>query len=173
MRISTYVGRTAAIAVALLVSGSLAGAGEHPEHPTNKAKVKSTISKGQLAKAIGAYIKGETKLKGGYFLVYDQKAKAPLALSLVRVHKKRLSKVGPTEYFACADFKTRAGKLYDLDIFMEGANTDSLKVTRITVHKEDGKERYTWHLENGVWITKAIGKKGAEHPKEHPAEHPQ
>lgn len=157
-------------------------AGEHPsEHPTKKAKVekKAGISKGNLAKAIQGYIKEETNLKGGYFLVYDQKAKKPLALKLVRVHKKRLSRVGSDVYFACADFKAPEGKVYDLDIFMKGTDVKNLKVTEISVHKEAGKPRYTWYEKGGIWKKSFVGKekkvktKKKEHSSEHPsAEHP-
>ena len=61
---------------------------------------------------------------------------------------------------------------------MQGTNTKNLKVVpdRTTVHKEDGKERYTWALNEttGNWDRKPAGTepaadaaKKAEHP-EHP-----
>lgn len=127
---------------------------EHPqEHPTKK-EVK--ITKDSLAEVIEEYVKKDAELRGGYFLVYDKKAKMTLALKLVRVHKDRLSMVEKDVYFACADFKTTEGKLYDLDIFMKGNEKDNLKVTEISIHKEEGNPRYTWHEDGGVWKKKPV-----------------
>jgi len=143
---------------------------EHPEeHPTGETK--STVSTKDMAKAITNYVKKDTALKGGFFMVYDKAAKKPLALTLVKVHKEKLAKIAEGTYFACADFKTPDGKIYDLDVFMKGPSKDKLIVTEISVHKEDGKERYGWFEKKGVWHKKPMG--GKEHPtKEHP-EHPQ
>lgn len=117
---------------------------------------QGVVSKEDLAKAIEAYVKKDTSLKGGFFVVYDRVAKKPLALSLVKVHKDKLCSVGGGAYFACADFKTPEGKLYDLDVFMRGPNKQQLQVTAITVHKESGKARYAWIQERGLWKKKAL-----------------
>ncbi len=126
---------------------------EHPEHPTT---VKSDIDRDSLAKAIKDYVKQDTELRGGYFMVYDQKAQKTLALKLVLVHKAKLSKVAKDVYFACADFKASDGKMYDLDIFMKGNGMDNMKVTEISIHKEDGKPRYTWQEKSGIWTKNPV-----------------
>jgi len=158
------------------------GAAEHPakgaaEHPTKASK--SNITKDELADAIEDYVEKDAALKGGHFLVYDAKAGKPLALKLQKVHKERLSSVGHDVYFACADFETPEGKVYDLDIFMKGPNKNHLVVTEISVHKEAGVERYTWFEHGGIWKKShaegsqpkgSAGKR--EHPAERPAEHP-
>ena len=64
----------------------------------------------------------------------------------------RLTGIGNDTYFACADFQASNGKVYDLDIFMNGETTDDLAVTEISVHKEEGAERYGWREEDGVWV---------------------
>ena len=145
-------------------------AGEHPEHPATDEKEhpdkehkehpegKTTpISKESLAEAIEEYVEQDAALKGGYFLVYDKEQKNSLILELEKVHKERLSKIGEDVYFACADFKTPQGKIYDLDIFMQGPDKEHLKVTEVAVHKEDGKPRYTWYEEEGIWKKKPAG----------------
>jgi hypothetical protein len=153
-------------------------AAEHPkEHPTTQpAKgAKSEVSKEELAVAIKDYVKKDAALKGGYFMVYDEKAGKPLALSLLKVHKERLSTIGDGVYFACADFKTPEGKVYDLDIFMKGPDRNHLAVTEVSVHKEAGLERYTWHEEGGIWkkhYMEGSQPKGSSMKHEHPAEHP-
>ncbi|HKB15260.1 MAG TPA: hypothetical protein VKF62_04305 [Planctomycetota bacterium] len=143
----------------LLISGSLGLAQEHPEHPKDagKKKAAAAVTKEDLGDAITEYVKKDAQLKGGYFLVYDASAKKALALTLDKVHKDKLARVGENTYFACADFKTPEGTTYDLDVFMKGASKDQLTVTEVSVHKEDGKERYTWSEKDGTWSKKPVG----------------
>lgn len=180
----------AVVALAVLAIGGFTYAAEHPaehpsehsaehpakgaaEHPTKASK--ANITKDELADAIEDYVEKDAALKGGYFLVYDAKAGKPLALKLQKVHKERLSSVGHDVYFACADFETPEGKVYDLDIFMKGPNKNHLVVTEISVHKEAGVERYTWFEQDGIW-KKSHGEgsqpKGSAGKHEHPSEHP-
>jgi len=138
-----------------------------------KAKVKkTTITKDKLADAIESYVKKESESHGGYFVVFDEEAGEELKLTLDKVHRKRLSKVGEELYFACADFKTPEGKIYDLDVFMKGISKDNLTFSKFSIHKEAGKERYTWYEKGGIWKKKAVGEPVSEHPKERPEEPP-
>ncbi|MBI4177896.1 hypothetical protein HY522_00545 [bacterium] len=158
---------------------------EHPEHPakTGKAEKSVGLTKEDMAEAISGYVAKDADLKGGYFLVFDKDAGKPLALKLEKVHKDRLSRVAKDVYFACADFRTHDGKkVYDLDVFMHGSNKKHLKVTEVSVHKEDGDARYGWVEKDGVWSKSPIkGKKapekkewkGSDHEGEHSGEHPQ
>lgn len=130
---------------------------EHPtEHPSEHSAAAQQVDKNTLAVAIERFVKEDAALKGGAFLVVDDKTGQVLQLSLHIVHRERLSRVGRYTYFACADFKTPAGKTYDLDIFMKGENAEHLTVTEISVHKEDGKERYTWTEKSGIWSKKKV-----------------
>ena len=105
--------------------------------------------------AILAYVKHDSELKGGFFLVFDKKSKTALTLTLSKVHKEKLSKVGKNVYFACSDFDAPGGKVYDLDFFMKEADGE-LVVTEVMIHKEDGSPRYTWFEKEGVWKTKKV-----------------
>ena len=137
--------------------------GEHPtgskkaEHPT--ATITPQIVQGEkitlqnLARAIESFVEADINLRGA-FLVIDPSTNEVLKLNLEKVHKERLSHVGDDIYFACADFNADDGKVYDLDIFLRGTNTDELTVTEISVHKEDGQARYGWQEEEGVWVKK-------------------
>ncbi len=150
---------------------------EHPaEHPKESATT-AAITKDELGDAIEAYVQKESASHGGYFVAYDEEAGNELKLTLDKVHRKRLSKVGKDLYFACADFKTPEGKVYDLDVFMTGAAKDNLTFSKFSIHKEAGKERYTWYEQSGVWKKRIVGqpveKPPSEPRKEHPAEHPQ
>lgn len=168
----------------LLAAGLFAGAavaGEHPEghehpagsasehpaeHPQKKDEKKSEVSKRDLARFIEAYVEKKADKKG-FFVVEDEEKGKKLKLKLDKVHEDKLAKVGDSTYFVCADFDAGKDKTYDLDFFLKGKDKDSLKVTEITVHKEDGKERYTWHEQKGLWVKKKVGS-GKEHLEEHP-----
>ncbi|HHT9117276.1 MAG TPA: hypothetical protein ACFYD1_01480 [Candidatus Hypogeohydataceae bacterium YC38] len=149
------------IIVSMLAMVSTACAGEHPtehprEHPAKPAKKEEVgLTKETLAEAITDYVQKDTALKGGVFLVYDQVDEKPLVLSLVKVHKDRLSAVGKGVYFACADFTTPEGVLYDLDFFMKETDR-KLEVTEITVHKVTGKPRYNWVEKEGIWVREGL-----------------
>lgn len=141
-----------AVAVAIASGAILATAQEHPEHPRDHPQPKGkAVSKEALGDAVRKYVKKDADLKGGYFLVYDGRAKKALVLTLEKVHDDKLARVGETTYFACADFKSVDGATYDLDIFMTGASAEDLAVSQVMIHKENGKERYTWAEEGGVW----------------------
>lgn len=157
------VGRLGALVLTLAVALAF-GAGkimaqEHPtEHPTAKKtdkKAQGAVSMADLSAAIKNYVAKDAELKGGYYLVYDPVGKNTLELTLDKVHEERLSKVSDRVYFACADFKTADGKVYDLDIFMKG-DKSKLEVNEVTVHKEAGNPRYGWVEENGVWKRKPV-----------------
>ncbi len=112
------------------------------------------ISAENVAGALGNYVNTDAKLKGGYFLVIDDQTDSVLKLKLQKIHKDRLSGIGNDTYFACADFITGKGKVYDLDLFMTGKTPGDLLITEIIVHKEDGESRYTWYEKMGVWKRK-------------------
>ena len=137
--------------------------GEHPtktkqaEQPTTTLTPQivqgEKITMQNLAKAIEGFVEADIILRGA-FLVIDPKTATVLKLKLEKVHKERLSHISENIYFACADFNAENGKVYDLDIFLQGANTDNLTVTEISVHKEDGIARYGWQEKDGVWSKK-------------------
>lgn len=160
----------ATIAIAIVATTGLLYAADHPTKRSTGSTSKTELSKDDLANAIEKYVKSDSGLKGGFFLIYDIKSSQSLVLTLDRVHRKRLSKIGRNEYFACADFKTQQGKVYDLDMFMKGSDKNNLKITEISIHKEAGKERYTWYQSGDVWKKKTGGaKKGSASKKpEHP-----
>ncbi|MBI1936922.1 MAG: hypothetical protein HYS25_02245 [Ignavibacteriales bacterium] len=124
---------------------------EHPskEHPKSEATLNPEV----LAKEIEQYVETESKKHGGYFPYYDKQTKTKLDLKFDHVHKGNLSKIADGVYFACSDFKSSDGKVYDLDFFIKETD-DGLKVTQQKLHKINGKARYTWYEEDGVWKSK-------------------
>ncbi len=163
----------AALVIAALAgepSAPLSWGAEHPkEHP--KGTAKPSVALEDVAKHIETYVKQASK--DGAFKVEDKKAGTQLSLTLDRVHRERLSAVGPDTFFVCADFKSADGKVYDLDFFVQGTSKDKLRVLqdKTSIHKENGKERYTWALnaKKGIWEQKPVGTKAKEHlAPEHP-----
>jgi hypothetical protein len=135
--------------MAMILLAGVSAAQEHPEHPSNDAK-KESVTIEMLSKAINDYVQSDSKLKGGYFLVYDPVAEKPLRLTLDKVHEDKLATLGNDVYFACADFKAADGRVYDLDIFMKGG-MGHLEATDVSIHKVAGEPRYNWTQDNGVW----------------------
>lgn len=124
---------------------------EHPEDDPSADVAVERLTVDQLAEAITEWVAAEGESNGGYLVIEHPDTGDPLALSLDKVHRERLSRVGEQTYFACADFVDRDGALYDLDVFMRGPNREALETTEVTLHKEDGEARYTWYEEGGVW----------------------
>lgn len=129
--------------------GEAAEGEEHPEEPPDRAVERVTID--QLAEAITEWVAAEAAAQGGFLVIEHPDTGEPLELTLDKVHRERLSRVGEQTYFACADFVGRDGTLYDLDIFMRGPDREALETTEVTLHKVNGEARYTWYEEDGVW----------------------
>jgi hypothetical protein len=124
---------------------------EHPEEDPSADVAVERLTIDQLAEAITEWVAAEAAATGGYLVIEHPDTGEPLELSLDKVHRERLSRVGEQTYFACADFVGRDGTLYDLDVFMRGPNREALETTEVTLHKENGEARYTWYEEDGVW----------------------
>ena len=139
---------------ALCVGGC--GSKEHPEKGADLNK------KEELAKFIEQHVNG--KAEAGKFTLKHPDTGKDLVLTLDRVHKDRLSQTAKDTYFACADFKDSDGKLYDLDFWVQGTS-GKMTVTETHLHKEQGKARYTWQEEEGMWKRVMAGAKASEHPK--------
>lgn len=181
-----------AVLAVVLAAPATAVAGEHPsehpkekhERPKKKAKKKGKwVSHKKTMKAFVKAVEGYVKMKvadEGSFNVYDDKLDKTWELKLVRIHKKRIARLGENKFFACADFKTAAkGKKTKIDLdFFVTRNDGEFDVDEVLVHKVGGKARYTYNSKNQRVPVKAMKQKH-EHPKakkkhEHPSgsEHP-
>ncbi|HEV8608946.1 MAG TPA: hypothetical protein VGS98_02600 [Thermoanaerobaculia bacterium] len=153
---------TVPLALLLIVPGRLAAQEKHPEHPKSKQqehptdKKQAGLTKEELGAAIKTWVEKEAAGNDGWLRVQDPVAQKTLQLKIEKVHDDRLSQVKPDVYFACADFVGKDGTKYDIDIFMQGKTKDDLQNTEVSVHKVNGKERYTWFEENGTWKKKPV-----------------
>jgi len=138
-----------AVALCFLLCPRIAmGQAEHPsEHPQSAKKV----SVDQIDKAIRADVDQKSKAAGGKFPVKDDVLNKTWELELVLVHKDKLQALEDGRYFACVDFKAADGTMVDVDFYLK-KDGDKLVVTDTTVHKVNGKARYTYQEKNGVWV---------------------
>lgn len=120
---------------------------EHPEHPKSEKKV----SVDNIDAAIRSHIDEKTKASGGKFLVRDGVLSKTWELELVRVHKDRLQVLADGRYFACVDFKAADATMIDVDFFLK-KDGEKLVVTDTSVHKVNGKARYSYEEKDGVWV---------------------
>lgn len=149
---------TLTLLVPLTLAGLARAQQEHPEgheHPEGESATAQPTAD-QLADAIRAWVEEEAAAHDGHFLFEHPDTGEQLQLTLDEVHRDRLSQVGEQTYFACADFTGADGTAYDLDIFMEGPDPESLEMTDVTLHKVDGEARYTWYEEDGIWKKRPV-----------------
>ena len=151
-----------ALTVSLLAAGSALAQGypaeKYPDPPSppksndayeGKSATGDRIAD-QVADAIEDFIKEDSKLKGGRFLVYDPVDKKPLQLELVKVHADRIGSVGDNAWYACTDMRDPDDIEYDLDFFMKKTD-EGFKATQVAVHKKSGLARYDWKEDHGTW----------------------
>lgn len=128
---------------------------EHPEHPEHPEKAMPAPSIDDVAAFITTHVNKTVADKKGYMKIEDKKAHKTISVKLDHVHRERLAKTDKNTYFVCADFKDHKGKLYDLDFWVK-QTPKGLVVTETTIHKEEGKPRYTWYEKDGVWMQKKV-----------------
>jgi len=158
----------------------LAQTNEHPvEHPKkteqpkaeHPAKKMTTVD---IDTAITAHIADASKADGK-FHAKDNVLNKTWDLTLVKVHKDKLTALDAENYFACVDFKAGDGTMVDVDFFLK-SDHGKLVVTDTSVHKINGEARYMYKEKDGFWARvdtaaqKADAKK--EHPKAEAKEHP-
>lgn len=157
MKVTGFLAAASA-SLLLIASGQMVAQEKHPEHPKKTEhptdKKQAGLTKAELAAAIRTWVEKEEASNNGWLKVDDPVAGKTLQLKLEKVHDDRLSQIAPNVYFACAEFVEKDGTKYDIDVFMQGKSKDDLRETEVSVHKVNGKERYTWFEENGTWKKK-------------------
>jgi len=130
---------------------------EHPkaEHP---AKKMTTVD---IDKAITAHITDASKADGK-FHAKDNVLNKTWDLTLVKVHKDKLTALDAENYFACVDLKADDGTMVDVDFFLKN-DKGKLVVTDTSVHKINGEARYMYEEKDGFWVR--VDNPAQEHPK--------
>lgn len=112
------------------------------------------ISAKDIKEKINHYIKKDTGLKGGSFLIYDDKLEKTWRLKFVKIHDP-VRIINKKTYFACMDFKEVGGSdVLDIDFWLETKShakhkakhkdKHKLKITEIKIHKLNGTPRFTY-----------------------------
>ncbi|MEO0271304.1 MAG: hypothetical protein ABIN15_06415 [candidate division WOR-3 bacterium] len=116
---------------------------EHPgEHPGRLEKIRPD----DLKRAITDYVNTDSKIKGGYFLIWDTELKQVWRLNFKGLHKE-VRVLSDGRYFMCSDFISADGEtILDIDFWLKEDMMD-LKVVDIKIHKISGKERFKYEGE--------------------------
>ena len=128
---------------------------EHPkqpssEHPKKKGATTEepqSFNKSAVEATVTTYVNSQT---GRTITVQDTQTQTSRALNLTRIHNDKISRLGPKTAFVCADFTDRNGETVDLDFFLTN-NNGTYEINKIDIHKVQGKERYTYVEQKGVW----------------------
>ncbi len=124
---------------------------EHPqEHPKQTNPAVKPISMAALEKGIKDQIAEKAKANGGKFAVRDDVLSKTWRLELVSVHTDKLTQLDEKTYFACVDFKADDGTPVDVDFYMKNDN-DKLTLSDTTIHKVNGKPRFTYEKKGNFW----------------------
>ncbi len=156
--------KTLTIFFACLMTGVFSMSGYAQEHPSNNTSEHPMDGSDSLAmikkfsKEVKQYIDNQSSKNNGFFIVKDEEENKTLKLKLIKIHEDKLTSLASGEYFVCSDFKGTDGNTYDIDIFLKKNSWDELTATQTKVHKVNGKPRYTWYEDKGVWKTKDINK---------------
>ncbi|MEE9613520.1 MAG: hypothetical protein V3W31_01020 [Thermodesulfobacteriota bacterium] len=129
---------------ALVVALPASVTAEEEEHPGEHPGEDSEGMADHVRKAIKEFIWEDTRLKGGHFLVWDEKEEQARVLDFVKFHEKVRFIKKKEVYFMCTDFKGRDGTVLDMDFWLKKTDDGFLKVTEVKIHKVAGKPRYTY-----------------------------
>ncbi len=118
---------------------------EHPgEHPGTEQ-----VEKDAVKEAIKEYIEKDTELKGGYFLLWDDKEKQTLRLEFSRFHEEVRYIKDEDAYFMCTDFVSLDNRrLVDVDFWLKPTEDGSLEVTAIKIHKVNNIPRFIYEKDS-------------------------
>lgn len=140
-----------ALLAALMLSVAWCRAEGKAASAQDAAAVEAAANKAMQArysKTVEGYVSRQSK-KSGAFVVPDALLSREWSTKLVRIHKDRIVELSDGQFFACADFKEKAGdkKMLDLDFYVSKKGTDWI-VDEVLLHKVEGKPRYIYNDNN-------------------------
>ncbi len=121
------------------------------EHPGKALSKRADVTPDQVKKAILDYVRWDSNLKGGYFLIWDENEQQVWKLRFSRPHGG-VRVVEGEKYFLCTDFKAESKQpdgsisttLFDLDFWVKQDEDDKLRVDQIKIHKVAGIPRFRY-----------------------------
>ncbi len=153
--------RTVLFVLLFVLFGGILSAEEHPgDHPGEE-----WVEKDQVKQTIKDYIEGDARLKGGYFLLWDDKERRTLRLKFSKFHKKVRYIKDEGAYFMCTDFISLDDRrLIDVDFWLKPAEDGTLRITTIKIHKVNNVPRFIYEKDRirPVEIDKKPPKRGLQ-----------
>jgi hypothetical protein len=127
------------------------------KHKEEKAKDKTGWNAKQVEQDLVSFINGKATQSGGRFAVNDELSEQTRQLKLKKIHTEKIMEMRDGTSFVCADFTDATGELVDVDFFMQPSSTGTVdQVTQVQIHKVNGKQRFTYVLDEGKWLQKAV-----------------
>ncbi|MBI4676353.1 MAG: caspase family protein, partial [Elusimicrobia bacterium] len=93
---------------------------------------------------VKAYLDEAAAQNDGEFLVKDEVTGRLHRLKLSEFRKEDIVHISREEAFACVGFEAATGEKIDLDVYVKKRGTGEWAVSRIYLHKIDGKERFVY-----------------------------
>jgi hypothetical protein len=109
----------------------------------------------QITSAVHDYVVADTKLKGGYFLLWDSEQKSVLRLAYTNVRLENVGRTSDGRHVACCDFAGVDGHNYNLDFWVRSVN-GQLVVEEIRIHMMDQNPRYHLRQAQGTFFTRPL-----------------
>ena len=101
-------------------------------------------------KFVKEHVVAESQKTGGVYTVHDDTMNKDWKLRLVKVHKTKICMLDEGKNcFACADFREVDGKnKLDLDFYASKSEDGKMTMSKVIIHKVNGKPRFTYDKEN-------------------------
>ena len=116
----------------------------------------STWLRKHVERDLAAFVRKQSR-RNGKFAIRDEIQNTMRNLKLVKIHTNKILVTPDGTSFVCADFKDQNGDNVDLDFFITPSLNGAVKkVNRMKVHKVNGDVRYTYAMENNVWVEEAV-----------------
>ncbi|MBI5883598.1 MAG: hypothetical protein HZB91_10905, partial [Elusimicrobia bacterium] len=113
--------------------------GDGPEMPPVMVSFPDTY-----AAVVKAYLHEAAAQNDGDFLVKDEVTGHVFRLTLLDIPKDKIVYLSPDQAFACVPFQGAAGEKLDLDIYVKKTGIGEWTVSKVYLHKIDGKERFVY-----------------------------
>lgn len=118
--------------------------------PAASQESAAELTDEQIPAAVLKHIQTQTG-KHGTFWVLDSVEGKSLSLKFVKMDEARHGRLGSQTYFASASFVDKAGAPVTVDIVLRGPGPDHFELVEVAVREKDGKARYDWRQEGGLW----------------------
>lgn len=120
---------------------------EHPKKEGETTEEPQSFNKSAVEATVTTYVNSQN---GKTVTLQDNQTHTTRTLTLTRIHSGKIARLGSKTAFVCADFKDTNGETVDLDFFLTN-NGGTYEVNKIDIHKVQGKERYTYVEQKGMW----------------------